>query len=135
MEHVSVVPLAFTRLTVVAITAVALASCSAWHHIELLQPGPFDRAQQVQVWHGGQVDQWHAVVVTPDWISGIPFLQPIECDSCRTALRWWAVDSLRIGSPVRAFWKSVALFFVVPLVTVEVVCSLAARRSCWPAPD
>lgn len=87
------------------------------------------------MWHGGRLDRWHAVIVTPDSISGIPFLRPIDCDSCRTAIRWGAIDSLRVGSPVRAFWSTVALVVVAPLATVEVVCALAARHSCWPTRD
>jgi hypothetical protein len=78
--------------------------------------------QQVQVWSGDRAQQWHAVVVTNDSVSGIPFVRPVSCDSCRLALPRAAVDSLRLGSPSTGFWKSVGL------VASGVVVALVVTR-------
>jgi hypothetical protein len=89
---------------------VATQACGAnWHRPSELLPGPLNPRQQVQVWRHATPSRWHAVVVSPDTISGIPFLQPITCDSCRVALSRTEVDSLRFGNPVAGLWKSIGL--------------------------
>ncbi|HEY6808394.1 MAG TPA: hypothetical protein VI160_06365 [Gemmatimonadales bacterium] len=53
----------------------SLAACGAgWHRVE--SPSPADRSprQQVDVWSAGAVRRWHAVRVTSDSVSGIPYL-------------------------------------------------------------
>ncbi|HEV8399691.1 MAG TPA: hypothetical protein VGQ18_07605 [Gemmatimonadales bacterium] len=93
-----------------AALAVFSASCGAgWHQPKQLQPGTLSPRQQVQVWSGGTARRWHAVRVGPDSISGIPFVQPTTCDTCRIAVPRGAVDSLRLGDPIEGFWKTVAL--------------------------
>jgi hypothetical protein len=77
----------------------------------------------VQVWQHGQVLRWHAVQVTTGTITGVSFLQPITCDTCRAALPRAAVDSIRFGNPVAGFWKTVALVVAIPLVFLFVYCS------------
>lgn len=78
--------------------------------------------QQVQVWLHGTALQWHAVRLTADSISGVPFLQPVECDSCRTRIARAEVDSLRLGNPVGGFWRKVglasAIVFIPSLIYV-----------------
>ena len=51
----------------------------------------------------------HGVIVGADTVSGIPFLKPLDCDSCRVRIERAEVDSLRIGEPVDGFWKTAAL--------------------------
>jgi len=72
---------------------------------------------------GGSAVRWQAVRVSGDSVSGIPFLRPITCDSCRTALPRATVDSIRLGSPVAGFWKTVGL------ITGTFV--LAGLIYCW----
>ena len=87
-----------------------LEGCGAgWHQPDDLGASPLKPRQQVQVWHGGSVDRWHGVQVTADSIAGIPFQRPLDCDSCRVAVSRATVDSLRLGDPEAAFWKSVGL--------------------------
>jgi hypothetical protein len=82
---------------------------AGWHRIEPPIPSRLAQGQQVQVWQGTRRVQLHAVRVDPDSISGVPFQQPADCDSCRISLPSSTVDSLRAGDPTAAFFKSVAL--------------------------
>ena len=81
--------------------------------------------QQVQVWQQGTALRWHAVIVAPDSVSGIPFLQPIDCDSCRVTVAREAVDSIRLGNPVAGFWQSVGLV----MGGLVAFCALACPRA------
>jgi hypothetical protein len=87
-----------------------LGACSAgWHRIEPAIPSSLAQGQQVQVWQGTRRVQLHAVRVDQDSISGVPFQQRADCDSCRISLPSSSVDSLRAGNPTAAFLKSVGL--------------------------
>ncbi len=72
--------------------------------------------------------------VGPDSISGIPFLLPTTCDSCRTALPRAAVDSLRLGDPMEGFWKTVGLVVLVPVAILAVICAQHGG-TCLVGPD
>jgi hypothetical protein len=92
--------------------------------------------QQVQVWHGGQVERWHALILSSDSVSGVPFVRPADCDSCRLAVGRAEVDSIRVGQPVLGFWKTAAVVLIGPIMFVEVVCAIEGHfPSCWPTPD
>jgi hypothetical protein len=69
--------------------------------------------------------RWHAVIVSRDSVSGIPYTMPIACDSCRRSIPLIEVDSLRIRKG-----SSGAQLAVIPaLLFLEyVVCSLAKSR-------
>jgi hypothetical protein len=89
-------------------------ACGAgWHRVPSPAPGPLAPRQQAQLWEGEKAHQVHAVIVGPDSISAIPFFRPIECDSCRMTLPRSSVDSVRLGSPMAGFWKSVGLVMAV----------------------
>jgi len=91
------------------ILLVTSACGAGWHHAATVAPGLLPARQQVQVWQHGTVWRWHAVRITTDSLSGIPFFQPLSCDTCRVSLPRPAVDSVRLGNPVAGFWKSVGL--------------------------
>jgi hypothetical protein len=111
-------------VAVVTGLAVVTAACGAgWHRPAQLEPGALSPRQQVEVWSGGAARRWHAVEVWPDSISGIPYLRPIGCDSCRTALPRAAVDSLRLGNPVAGFWTTVAVVLAVPTLILFIACA------------
>ena len=115
------------RRTIALVTGGALlsAACGAgWHRPAQLEPGPLARRQQVEVWSGGAARRWHAVRVGPDSISGIPFLRPTNCDSCRTALPRAAVDSVRLGDPMEGFWKTVGLVVLAPTLVLAFLCAV-----------
>ena len=89
---------------------LATSACGAgWHRPARLPPGPLPPRQQVQVWRRGDVMRWHAVHLATDSVSGVPFLRPVDCDSCRVALPRAGVDSIRLGNPVAGFWKTIGL--------------------------
>ena len=104
-------------------TVVQAAACGAgWRRPPELTSGPLRPRQQVQVWHQGTNVRWHGVVVGRDSISGIPFHQSLTCDSCRVEWPRAAVDSIRLGNPVGAFWKSVGVFMGGLLAVCVVIC-------------
>ena len=76
----------------------------------------------------GRVHRWHAVRSSPDSVSGISFLQPIDCDSCRVSIPQTAVDSLRLGNPTGALWRSVGLTLGAAAVTALLLCRFG--REC-----
>jgi len=51
----------------------------------------------VWIWRGGLVNKWHAVVITHDSVSGVPYELPLPCDSCRHTLPRSQVDSMDVG--------------------------------------
>src|SRR5262249_10320634 len=56
----------------------------------------------VWVWNGGTVEKWHAVVITPDSVSGIPYRISLGCDSCRRSMPRAQVDSMKVGPITRS---------------------------------
>jgi hypothetical protein len=101
---------------------VTLACGAGWHQVPGLAPGPLPARQQVEVWRKGGVVRWHAVTLTADSVTGTPFLQPVGCDSCRTSVPRNEVDSIRLGSPVAGFWKTVGLILIPPTLLLAIVC-------------
>ena len=100
-----------------------LQGCGAgWHQPAEAGPTSFEPRQQIQIWRGTTVDRWHAVKVASDTISGIPYLDPLDCGSCRIALPQTAVDSIRLGNPVAGFWKSAGLVVGIMMVPVAIMC-------------
>ena len=93
-------------------SAILVAACGAgWTQQPLPTAGPLEVRQQVQVWASDGMHRWHAVEVSTDTISGVPYVEEVTCGSCRVALPRSAVDSLRFGEPTKGFWKSIALVF------------------------
>jgi hypothetical protein len=104
--------------------SLPVAGCGAgWHRVPLNGPEALSSHQQVQIWTRDGVHRWHAVVVSQDSVSGVHFLEPPECDSCRVTLARAAVDSLRIGNPTAGFWKSVGITVGVMFSTMIAICA------------
>lgn len=53
---------------------------------------PRDR---VEVWTGGTSHLLHGVRFTADSVTGVPYLRPPDCDSCRVSLTLSTVDSMK----------------------------------------
>ena len=112
----------------VLLASSILQACGAgWHQPKQPMPDPLPRRQQVQVWQEGHPLQWHAVVLTPDSVSGIPYHKPVDCDSCRTSISREIVDSLRLGNPTAGFWKTVGLVIGIPTLAYVVLCGGGLR--------
>ena len=47
--------------------------------------------------------QLKGIAVTGDSLSGVPWLKPLDCASCRVTFARTSVDSLRTGSPEGGF--------------------------------
>lgn len=72
-----------------------------WHRTD--PTGRFERWQQVKVWSRGNLERWHAVIVSRDSISGVPYKMPRDCESCRRSIALTDVDSIRRASPLGAW--------------------------------
>jgi len=97
-----------------AVTLVSLAliqgGCGAgWHRVSLDDPRLIRPKQQVLVWSTAQRQQWHGLQFSADTLKGIPYFQPLTCDTCRRAVAREDIDSLQAGNPVAGFWRSVGL--------------------------
>jgi hypothetical protein len=102
----------------------AVMGCGAgWHQPIAPVTDTLPPRQQVQVWHEGKAEQWHAVVVSADSVTGIPYMRPVACDSCRIGIPRSLTDSIRLGNPVAGFWKS---FGLVMGISVGVLIALCA---------
>lgn len=107
---------------------VPQVACGAgWHRITPAAPTKLPSRQQVEVWQVGRVQRLHAVRLTDDSLSGVPFVKPPDCDSCRVAVPLSAVDSLRTGNPTAGFWETVGLTLVGTLGVVVVGCLTIER--------
>jgi len=94
---------------VVGVVMLAQACGAGWHRLNELGTGALEPRQQAEVWRAGRALRWHALLINADSVSGIPFHRPVDCDSCRVAVPRASIDSLRLGDPVAAFWKSAGL--------------------------
>ena len=74
------------------------------------------------MWQGQASQQWHAVQVTDSTVSGISFVKPVECDTCRVSVPRATVDSIRLGNPTLGFWKSFGLVLLAPVAFLFAVC-------------
>jgi hypothetical protein len=110
-------------MLLILVFALATIGCGAgWRQPAALAPGPMPSRQQVQVWAGDEARRWHAVAVTEDSISGVPFTEPPARLTCRVALARTAVDSVRLGSPVAGFWKTIGLVVGGSMVLMAIWC-------------
>ena len=110
-----------SRLIIVA--ALTLGCGAGWHQATPTPSGALSPRQQVQVWQAGTPLRWHAVRISVDSVSGIPYLQPITCDSCRRQVPRSSVDSLLLGSPVAGFWKTIGLITGTMVLAGVIYCS------------
>ena len=116
---------------------LALAGCGAgWHRVETTPDATVDPRTQYLVYHAGAADRWHALRVTADSVSGVPWLAPVECDSCRVTLASVAVDSLKEGHPVAGLWKGYGLVMFGPFLLLSAICIVTGDPAgCWIPPS
>ena len=72
------------------------AGCAQHWNPRLEQPTPIKPADAVLIWSSGTVEKWHAVVITSDSVSGIPYGTSLKCDSCRRSIPLGVVDSMKV---------------------------------------
>ena len=81
------------------------------------------------IWSGGQVKKWHAVVITQDSVSGIPYPMSLKCDSCRRSLPRTQVDSMKRGYHTVPEYVIEGTGIVAVLTLTEAaVCAVVAPR-------
>jgi hypothetical protein len=95
---------------VLAMAGLQLGCGAGWRRVSPLPDSSIDPNQQIQVWQKGKAQRWHGVRIGADSVTGLAFMVPLTCDSCRRAIPRAQVDSLRFGSPPAGFWKSIGLF-------------------------
>ena len=69
---------------------------SYWGRRSLDQPTPVDSDDPVFIWSSRGVEKWHAVVITQDSVSGIPYETSLKCAICRRSIPKVQVDSMRL---------------------------------------
>ncbi len=80
-----------------ALCALLIFGCTTWSRRGIPPTAPIHARQQVKVWTDSARFEWHAVHMSGDSISGIPYWRPLTCDSCRVWLPLAEVDSIRLG--------------------------------------
>ena len=106
---------------VLAASGCAALAPQAWHRTE--PPSVVKHSyqeKQAQVWMHGQLEVWHALIISPDSITGIPRGLSTKCDSCRRGVAWADADSIRVDHirPVQF-----SLFLVMYLAACAKLCT------------
>jgi hypothetical protein len=104
------------------------SACGAGSRQVELSAGNLSPRQQVQVWGAEKMVRLHGVKVSADSVSGVPYLQPTDCDSCRVSLPPESIDSVRAGNPTSGFWKTVGFTLGGMLLAGVVICDTS--RNC-----
>jgi hypothetical protein len=76
-------------------------------------PAQLSERQVVEFRADSQLVRLHAVKITRDSLSGIPWLEHTSCDTCRVAYALARVTELRTGSPGRPAWVLTIPFFTI----------------------
>lgn len=110
-------------ITLAAMLLMLVGCGAGWHRTDLVTPD--SPRQQVEVWQGESAQRWHAVRVTDSTVSGVFYLRPIECDSCRQTLARTSVDSIRLGNPTAGLWKTIGLIALTPVAVFVGYCAVS----------
>ena len=113
-----------TRLRIVAFTLAVLAvGCHSEWRPRLEEPASIKPHDVVRIWSSDAVAQWHAVVITSDSVSGIPYETSLQCDSCRRSMPLVLVDSMKVSHATSAKAVLIVAGVVVAASLVEaIVC-------------
>src|SRR5258705_10137110 len=84
-----------TRSSTFAFVLLAAGCGPNWGPGPSNLPTPLRPEAVVQIWSGGEVKTWHAVIVTEISVSGIPSTLPVTCDSCVLTVPRTQLDSMK----------------------------------------
>ena len=102
-----------SRPLLVLTAAILLAGCSAnWAPLTTPVAKPLGERDIVEFHAGEQLVRLHAVVITKDSLSGIPWLDHTSCDTCRVRYALANITQLRTGEPGRPAWALIIPFLV-----------------------
>ena len=122
-------PFSMMRCARFAIVLLAAGCSGYWGRRPLNQPTPVKRADPVWIWTTSGVEKWHAVVITQDSVSGIPYQMSVRCDSCRRSIPRTRVDSMKLGYKTFAENVTEVVGIVTVLTLVDgVLCYLLDPR-------
>jgi hypothetical protein len=110
-----------SRSSTIWLLLLASACSAGWRREEVTPERRLPLRQQVQLWLGQESRVLHAVIVDTASVSGVPFHQPPDCDTCRVLVARSAVDSMRLGNKERGAWRSMALGYVAAGVAALVL--------------
>jgi hypothetical protein len=103
-----------------------------WEPRRIDLPFPFEPSDVVWIWSAGKVEKWHAVVVSPDSVSGIPYRMALQCDSCRRSMPRAQVDSMKVGPYQGRGPNALEAAGIVgaALLLEIVICSVVGAKTC-----
>lgn len=101
------------RRTSLLVVVLALAACGAanWRPVPDPAPRQFPARDVLEFPWAGENVRLHGVRVEGDSLTGVWYLQPPECDSCRVSYPARVLRTARVGRPER-------VGFVIPIVVV-----------------
>ena len=85
-----------TRSSLAFVLLAAGCWSSYWGRRPLDQPIAIEPDDPVLIWNSSGVEKWHAVVITQDSVSGIPYEAPLRCTLCRRSIPRVQVDSMTL---------------------------------------
>ena len=122
------VRLAMLRRSFLVLVLLATACTTGhWGWRPLDQATPLKSYEVARISSRGVMNEWHAVVITQDSVSGIPSAMSVSCDSCRRSLPRSQIDSMALGYRQHNVAKEglVVLGFATLALVVEAgVCAL-----------
>jgi hypothetical protein len=74
----------------------ALTACVSWRPIASVQPGELPPRQEYRLATHGHFYRLHALRWGADSVSGVPYLQPPSCDSCRLAFSTREIEGIQV---------------------------------------
>ena len=117
------------RCSLLASVLLATGCFNYWGRRRVDQPTPVKPYQPVWIWSGDQVKKWHAVVITQDSVSGIPYSVPLKCYGCRRSMPRTQVDSMKLGYHTVPEYVIEGAGIVAVLTLAEAaVCAVVAPR-------
>ena len=110
------------------LTGACYSSTMSWRPLDTATPvTPHDI---VWIWSGSAVNKWHAVVLTSDSISGIPYEVPLPCDHCRRSLPRSQIDSMQAPHFTRHFDSKTVLEVAGAVAATLLVEFALCSRGC-----
>lgn len=87
-------------------------------------PARLPERQVVEFRADSQLVRVHAVRITQDSLSGIPWLEHTSCDSCRISYARARITELKTGSPGQSAWGVVIPFMllIAPSLIFAITC-------------